>query len=549
MFFSIIGNLYNICVLIFFLLNALFYIIIVVENRWRKSMKKKKQDLPTSGSILGEGLLENKKKTLGRTEKKILIVSAVGILLTLIIGASYAYIAYTTRQEGINVLETDCINVTMEELTNEIRLTNAYPITDEVGSNLKPFRFKLTNTCGVGVDYNINLEVMEIENRIAAKNIAVKVDGNAKSILSNNPEATPTYQESDYTAVESYTTYSGSIKPYESVEHEVRIWLDESAGNDSQNGKFYSKVVIEARQNQMATSNPIDYDAVQIGDYVAYTPSKKNFLVTQEMTGCSGTQNPENGDYNLTCNQNQSINPSELNLWRVIRKNDSDRTIEIVSENVSSNDIYFEGQKSFVNFIYGLNQIAASYETDGITKGSRHMGYDSTKATETLNNIKNLWANSAPWTTNTNSTNSPKGSDREIQGGGDYGFNTDIELVSIAYGGSGSCEQQVSCPSLMAKKINSDGTEGDYGSYWVASRAYHYYDNYYGSPRWDHMARFFGYSNNKDKLATTILLIKTSAGWRFASQGHSVRPIVILLPKIGAELGTKNGKNLWTISQ
>ena len=141
----------------------------------------------------------------------------------------------------------------MEELTNAINLKNTHPITDEVGESLKPFRFKLTNTCGVGVDYNVNLEVMETESRIASKNIATKVDENAKSILSNNPSAPITYQESDYTAVEAYTIHSGSIKPYESVEHEVRIWLDESAGNDSQNGTFYSKVVIDARQNQIVS--------------------------------------------------------------------------------------------------------------------------------------------------------------------------------------------------------------------------------------------------------------------------------------------------------
>ncbi len=33
------------------------------------------------------------------------------------------------------------------------------------------------------------------------------------------------YQESDYTSLEAYVLNSGSIKPYESVEHDVRLWL------------------------------------------------------------------------------------------------------------------------------------------------------------------------------------------------------------------------------------------------------------------------------------------------------------------------------------
>ena len=279
-------------------------------------MKKeeiKKNNLPTSGTRLGGGTLKGK-KTLGSTEKKILIGSSIGILLTILIGVSYAYIAYSTRQEGINVLETDCISVTMEELTNAINLKNTHPITDEVGKSLKPFRFKLTNTCGVGVDYNVNLEVMETESRIASKNIATKVDENAKSILSNNPTAPITYQESDYTAVEAYTIYSGEIKPYESVEHEVRIWLDESAGNDSQNGTFYSKVVIDARQNQIAVQNFVDY---------ILSDTSKDF---EEFSHEATSQTPALTDYrytgsnpdNYVCFGSEEETCPEDNLYRII---------------------------------------------------------------------------------------------------------------------------------------------------------------------------------------------------------------------------------------
>ncbi len=254
-------------------------------------------------------------KNFWKDKRNILIIGISGIcFLTIIISVSYAYIAYSTRQEGINVLETDCISVTMEELTNAINLKNTHPITDEVGKNLKPFRFKLTNTCGVGVDYNVNLEVMETESRIASKNIATKVDENAKSILSNNPSAPLTYKESDYTAVEAYTIHSGSIKPYESVEHEVRIWLDESAGNDSQNGTFYSKVVIDARQNQIAVEKFVDY--------ILSDTSKDFEVFTHEAT----SQTPALTDYrytgsnpnNYVCFGSEEETCPEDNLYRII---------------------------------------------------------------------------------------------------------------------------------------------------------------------------------------------------------------------------------------
>ena len=166
---------------------------------------------------------------------------------------------YTTRQKEINVVETDCIHVEMEELTNAINLVNAYPVLDEVGERNKPFRFKLTNTCGVGVNYNLNLEVMESEKRVASKNIAVKVDELEKTILTNNPTTEVTYEEEDYTGVEAYTIHQGELKPGESITHELRLWLDANAGNDSQNGKFYSKVIIESFQNQIGIIKMSDY--------------------------------------------------------------------------------------------------------------------------------------------------------------------------------------------------------------------------------------------------------------------------------------------------
>ncbi len=256
-----------------------------------------------------------KKVNLRKSEKKILIISSIGILLTIIIGISYAYIAYSTRQEGINVIETDCINITMEELTNAIHLTNAHPITDEVGNTLKPFRFKLTNTCGVGVDYNVNLEVMETESRIASKNIATKVDENTKSILSNNPTAPITYQESDYTAVEAYTIHSGSIEPYGSVEHEVRIWLDESAGNDSQNGTFYSKVVIDARQNQTIAINFNEYIINQVED----NPSIEEFSheATNQTVALKDYRYVGSDPNNYVCLSEEEV-CSKDNLYRII---------------------------------------------------------------------------------------------------------------------------------------------------------------------------------------------------------------------------------------
>ena len=51
----------------------------------------------------------------------------------------------------------------------------------------------------------------------------------------------------------------------------------------------------------------------------------------------------------------QTINPSELNMWRVIKINNN--VVEIISEYVSSEMIWFSGQEGYKNIVGYLNQI------------------------------------------------------------------------------------------------------------------------------------------------------------------------------------------------
>ena len=135
-----------------------------------------------------------------------------------------------------------------------------------------------------------------------------------------------------------------------------------------------------------------------LGDYIRYTPSNMSF--SDELAGQGWIQYPK-------------LNPSEMNLWRVIRKN-SNGTVDIVSEYVSSATIYFDDSLGYNIYIEKLNEIAKSYEDTTYTIGSRHMGYD---------------------------TSNEK-------------YKTDVELVEIFLG------------TLNAKKIGGE----ENASYWLAKK-------------------------------------------------------------------------------
>ncbi len=240
-------------------------------------------------------------------------------MLTIVIAVSYAYIAYYTRQKEVNVLGTDCIQIEYKEKTNAIHLNHAYPISDQEGKNTNPYLFEITNVCSVGVHYNVNIEVItkqgvdkqEIPNILESKNVATQLDDLEIKRLTGEIATTPTYNEDDYEATESYTIYKGLLKPGETKSHELRLWLHESSGNETQNKNFYSKVVIEGIQNELASVN--------FSEYIM----NKNEVekITHEET----EQTPSLTDYRYTgSNPNNYVyfgcsdNCTEDNLYRII---------------------------------------------------------------------------------------------------------------------------------------------------------------------------------------------------------------------------------------
>ena len=233
----------------------------------------------------------------------------------------------------------------------------------------------------------------------------------------------------------------------------------------------------------------------QVGDYVKMTPTSTSYTTDTTKTGYTSTQ---------------TINPSELNLWRVIKVN-SDGTIEMVAEYVSSTAIYFKGQTGYKNFVGYLNVLANQYQNTKYTINARHMGYNGQTEylTDTASTVDST-STTAPWTSSTGS------STVESQGGGDTLYTTDTNLVKAATG------------TLVA--TNTSGTAS---AYWLASRYYYYYH----SSRWLYNGRYIStsgyvYSSND--------LYGYSNGFAALANSNRLRPIVTLKSGISytAVLGT-----------
>ena len=84
---------------------------------------------------------------------------------------------------------------------------------------------------------------------------------------------------------------------------------------------------------------------LEVGNYIKMIPTSTSYSMS---AGPSGTYNQD------------TINPSELDLWRVIRKN-ADGTIDVVSEYVSSGNVAFAEEQGYQSLVGLLNHASSSY--------------------------------------------------------------------------------------------------------------------------------------------------------------------------------------------
>ena len=234
--------------------------------------------------------------------------------------------------------------------------------------------------------------------------------------------------------------------------------------------------------------------SLALGDYVKMTPTKSSYTTDKSKTGYTSTQ---------------TINPQELNLWRVISIN-NDGTVDVISEHVSSTEITFKGQTGYQNLVGYLNALAKQYENSTYTKGSRAFGYNG--QTEYITDTSKF-TNPAPWTCSTGESCNPV----ESQGGGDELYEKDYNLVKSVLG------------TAVASK--PDGTN-DY--YWMASRYYGYSatTEYYWSGR---------YVTTSGGISSYSLYYYSSSSFHSYSLGDSLRPVLTL--KSGLKysgMGTEN---------
>ncbi len=227
---------------------------------------------------------------MSKREKNLVAIAVFMIVLLLAVGGTYAYWTTTQVQTDKNEINTTCLRVKLENKdkggqgTNGITLDKAYPISDEEGlSETTPgYTFTITNECDVEVNYDINLESLNISGQSTFTAAGESEDAEAK----NTRESSSYYIQPEYLNVgidmankdvihtlNNYTPYEESylkngegtsydrrvltssqkLEPRGTATHTLKMWLKSDAPTTQMEKHYQGKIVI---YSWLGNSNP-----------------------------------------------------------------------------------------------------------------------------------------------------------------------------------------------------------------------------------------------------------------------------------------------------
>ncbi len=186
---------------------------------------------------------------LTRFLKKEMTITALAVfaVMIVILGSAYAVFTSVNRSSGYNTIQVGTLAITYDDtssgLGNTINLASAYPVADATGQASTPYKFKITNTGTLPVNYTIKIQddTTAITNDKCSSNqldkayIKYSIDGGTPVVLSTKSSS-------------SYLINSGTLAAGASKTIQLRMWIASNATNSVLGKHYHGKVVIDGSQ-------------------------------------------------------------------------------------------------------------------------------------------------------------------------------------------------------------------------------------------------------------------------------------------------------------
>ena len=219
-----------------------------------------------------------------------IVVTGIAVVAVVIsmIGGSYALFSSSTSAGEYNVLTAGNLEISYVEGENGygdiLSLTGAYPMSDSDGKLGNPYRFNVTNTGDVPLDYRIKIEYDDAiitedgcqDNLLDFQYIKYNFDSSESSTLLSST--------TDHIIYDSAKANQPGLQPGSSQIHEIRLWITEDAPNSILGKHFHGKVVIESVQSGVDMRLTEEYKA---GTEVTLLDDSK-WIVLEDAPSTSG---------------------------------------------------------------------------------------------------------------------------------------------------------------------------------------------------------------------------------------------------------------------
>ena len=210
--------------------------------------------------------------------KKILVVISVLLVMSVILGTSYALWNVYLKSDKTNIVKASCFDVSLNEEDN-ITLQNVYPLTNKEGKNLTPYKVVVTNNCDSAISYQVNLEILNTSTLTNMDYVKVMF----KDL---EPELVSSYETTNTTitnASKAYKLENGYMDAKEKREFNIRLWIDENVTQETegvQNKSFKSKITVKASYEEEVPAKATEYltELAKTDDSLVYDETSDNNL-------------------------------------------------------------------------------------------------------------------------------------------------------------------------------------------------------------------------------------------------------------------------------
>ena len=262
-------------------------------------------------------MINKNQRVIGSNKKKI-IVAILIILIIAVIGITYAWLrtAFNGKKD-VQIVVGDLDLILDESNTEGIQLTNAIPTYDEEGKTYEPYVFSLKNESNIDIYYTLSL--IDDEELISS---CQTTDGSACELLDPR-DVRYEIKMGDRTVTGTLSDSSiinyGIIDANETIEGELRVWLNVNATNEAMGKAFLGQLRVFGTQQ-------LDDSKFEQGNDAVNAPDMDSNMIAIKHDGYNWVKtDTSNGWYNY-----------DMGIWANAVTVKSDKLAEYISAPVGT---------------------------------------------------------------------------------------------------------------------------------------------------------------------------------------------------------------------